>query len=91
MIKMGKNITLVTDFHVALDFSYYSKEVIDYIIDQLPDRVARGDLSEHELELENLGNGVITVSLPIGDLISKIEEEKLADIKREIRHGEREE
>ena len=79
---------LVSEFHANIDLSMYVQEVRDYVCDQLYDRLH--ELKDHELEVNDEGDGTITVSLPIIDLVHKIVAEKEADIEWEIRHGQRE-
>ena len=82
-------LTITEHNNIEVDLSEYSQEVVNYVFDQLPDRMdeltdlIEGVKTNYETRKANFSSAII-------DLIDRILDEKLADIDYERRHGERE-
>lgn len=82
-------LTITEHNNIEVDLSEYSQEVVNYVFDQLPDRMdeltdlIEGVKTNYETRKANFRSAII-------DLIDKILDEKLRDIDYERRHGERE-
>ena len=70
------------------DLSEYPKEVTDYVLDQISDRLETTDLfTEMEIEV-NHDKQTVKFTSPIVELIQRIIEEKEADMTYEEKHEE---